>query len=234
MSSPRDILKPLIFPVHRAGRPFILIFAVLTLLLWWIWTPLIVPGAVLTIWCIFFFRDPDRVTPSRPGLVISPADGVVQMIAAAAPPPELGMGPEPLTRISVFMNVFNVHIVRSPVEAAAIRTAYRPGKFLNASLEKASEENERSSVLLRTGGGREYGVVMVAGLVARRILPFVTQGDHLEAGDRIGLIRFGSRVDVYLPKGLDALVSVGQTSVGGETVLADHHAHDDHRPGRRS
>jgi len=229
----RDLLA-FVPPMHPEGRRFVIIFAVVAFVLFLIWQPLGWLGLIATAWCAWFFRDPERVTPDRPGLVISPADGVVNMIAEAVPPAELGMGLEPLTRVSIFMNVFNVHIVRAPVEAAAIRTAYRPGKFLNASLDKASEENERSSVLMRTGGGRDYGVVMVAGLVARRILPFIRQGDHLEAGDRIGLIRFGSRVDVYLPKGLDPLVCVGQTSIGGETVLADHHAHDDHRPGRRS
>lgn len=229
----RELLS-FIPPMHPEGRRFVLIFAAITLVLFLIWEPFGWLGVIATVWCAWFFRDPERVTPDRPGLVIAPADGVINMIAKAAPPPELGMGDTELTRISIFMNVFNVHIIRAPVEAAAIRTSYRPGKFLNANLDKASEENERYSVLMRTGGGHDYGVVMVAGLVARRILPFLKQGAHLEAGDRIGLIRFGSRVDVYLPEGLEPLVCVGQTSVGGETVLADHHAHHDHRPGRRS
>lgn len=231
MSSPRDILKPLIFPVHRAGRPFILIFAVLTLLLWWIWTPLIVPGAILTIWCVFFFRDPDRVTPSRPGLVISPADGVVQMIADAAPPPELGMGPEPLIRISVFMNVFNCHVNRSPVDGTVVTMAYRPGKFLNASLDKASEDNERQSIRLRVADGREIACVQIAGLVARRILCDVAPEQALSAGQRIGMIRFGSRVDIYLPKGVEPMVIAGQTAVAGETVLADMSRNEPARQG---
>lgn len=229
----RDLLA-FIPPMHPEGRRFVLIFAAITLLLFWIWQPLGWLGVIATVWCAWFFRDPERVTPDRPGLIIAPADGVINMITKAAPPPELSMGDTPLTRISVFMNVFNVHIIRTPVEATAVRTSYRPGKFLNADLDKASEENERFSTLMRTGGGHDYAVVMVAGLVARRILPFVKQDAHLEAGDRIGLIRFGSRVDVYLPEGLEPLVCVGQTSVGGETVLADHHTHDDHRPGRRS
>ncbi|MEQ8746846.1 phosphatidylserine decarboxylase [Pyruvatibacter sp.] len=229
----RELLS-FIPPMHPEGRRFVVIFAAVALVLFFIWQPLGWLGVIATVWCAWFFRDPERVTPERPGLIIAPADGVVNMITQAAPPPELGLGETPLTRISIFMNVFNVHIVRSPVEGAAVRTSHRPGKFFNASLEKASEENERYSILMRTGGSHDYAVVLVAGLVARRILPFITQGAHLEPGDRLGLIRFGSRVDVYLPAGLEPLVSVGQTSVGGETVLADHRAHDDHRPGRRS
>ncbi len=229
----RDLLS-FIPPMHPEGRRFVLIFAVIALILFLIWQPLGWLGLIATAWCAWFFRDPQRVTPDRPGLVIAPADGVVNLITDAVPPEELGLGDAPLKRVSIFMNVFNVHIVRAPVEAAAVRTSHRPGKFFNAALEKASEENERYSILMRTGGGHDYGVVLVAGLVARRILPFIKQGAHLEAGDRIGLIRFGSRVDVYLPAGLEPLVIVGQTSIGGETVLADHRAHDDHRSGRRS
>lgn len=220
--------------MHPEGRRFVLIFAAVAFVLFLIWEPLGWIGVLATIWCAWFFRDPARVTPDRPGLVIAPADGIVNMIAQAVPPPELGLGETPLTRVSVFMNVFNVHIVRAPVEGAVVRTSHRPGKFLNASLDKASEENERVSILMRTGGSHDYGVVLVAGLVARRILPFVKQADHLEAGDRIGLIRFGSRVDVYLPEGLAPLVVVGQTAVGGETVIADHRSHDAPRVGRRS
>lgn len=221
MSSPRDILKPLIFPIHRAGWPFIAVFAVVTLALGWFWTPLFFVGGVLTVWCIFFFRDPDRVTPSRPGLVVSPADGVVQMVTEAAPPPELDMGPEPLTRISVFMNVFNCHVNRSPVDGTVVKLAYRPGKFFNASLDKASEHNERQAVRIRIPDGRDFACVQIAGLVARRILCDLTLEQAVRAGERIGMIRFGSRVDLYLPMGVAPLAIPGQTAVAGETVLAD-------------
>lgn len=214
-------MKPLIFPIHRAGWPFIVVFAVVTLFLGLLWTPLYFVGGVLTVWCIFFFRDPDRITPSRPGLVISPADGVVQMVIDAVPPPELDMGTEPLTRIAVFMNVFNCHVNRSPIEGVVTKLAYRPGKFLNASLDKASEDNERQSVRIRIEDGREFGCVQIAGLVARRILCDLTPDQHLRTGERIGMIRFGSRVDIYLPKGVTPMAVPGQTAVAGETVLAD-------------
>lgn len=221
MASPKEILKPLIFPVHRAGWPFIVVFFVVTLFLGLLWAPFFFVGGVLTVWCVFFFRDPDRITPSRPGLVISPADGVVQMVVEAVPPPELDLGTEPLTRIAVFMNVFNCHVNRSPVEGIVTKLAYRPGKFLNASLDKASEDNERQSVRIRTEDGRDVGCVQIAGLVARRILCNLKLEQRLRAGERIGMIRFGSRVDIYLPKGVAPMAVPGQTTVAGETVLAD-------------
>jgi phosphatidylserine decarboxylase len=221
LASPKEILKPLIFPVHRAGWPFIVVFAVITFILGLLWAPLFFVGGVLTVWCVFFFRDPDRITPTRPGLVISPADGVVQMVTEAVPPAELELGPEPLTRIAVFMNVFNCHVNRSPVEGVVTKLAYRPGKFLNASLDKASEDNERQSVRIRTDDGREFGCVQIAGLVARRILCDLSPDQKLRAGERIGMIRFGSRVDIYLPKGVAPMAVPGQTTVAGETVLAD-------------
>jgi phosphatidylserine decarboxylase len=221
LSSPRDILKPLIFPIHRAGWPFIAVFGVVTLALGWVWSPLFFVGGVLTVWCVFFFRDPDRITPSRPGLVVSPADGVVQMVTEAVPPPELDMGPEPLTRISVFMNVFNCHVNRSPVDGTVVKLAYRPGKFFNASLDKASEHNERQAARIRIPDGRDFACVQIAGLVARRILCDLTLEQPVRAGERIGMIRFGSRVDLYLPKGVAPLAIPGQTAVAGETVLAD-------------
>jgi len=188
---------------------------------------------VLTAWCAYFFRNPDRVTPVREGLVISPADGVVQMIQPAAPPPELDMGGEPLTRISVFMNVFNVHVNRAPVDGKIEKLAYRPGKFLNASLDKASEYNERQSVRMKLADGRDIAFVQIAGLVARRILIWVTEGQKLAAGERFGLIRFGSRVDVYLPDGVSPLVCVGQIAVAGETVIADLEAGEQPREGEQ-
>lgn len=208
-------------PIHRAGWPFIGIFAAVTILLWWLWMPLGLAGAILTLWCAYFFRDPDRVTPTRPGLLISPADGVVQMIQPAVPPAELGLDQRPRTRISVFMNVFNVHVNRSPIDAEVVASAYRPGKFVNAALDKASDENERQSLLLRTADGQDICTVQIAGLVARRIICWTQVGQRLKAGERFGLIRFGSRVDVYLPDGVQPLVSVGQIAIAGETVLAD-------------
>jgi len=221
VSTLKETLKPVLFPIHRAGWPFIAIFAGVTLLGAIFWGPFLFVGGALTIWCLCFFRDPDRMTPDRDGLVISPADGVVQMIVPAAPPPELEMGDDPLTRISVFMNVFNCHVNRSPVEGEVRKLAYRPGKFLNASLDKASEHNERQSVRLAMADGREVACVQIAGLVARRIVCEIEADQKLRTGERIGMIRFGSRVDVYLPDGVAPLVVTGQTTVAGETVLAD-------------
>ena len=216
-----DTLLGVIVPIHREGRPFIAIFLVTTLLLWWLWTPLVVLGLVLTCWCIYFFRDPERVTPTRKGLVISPADGVVQMIEEAVPPSELDMGETPLTRVSVFMNVFNVHVNRIPTDGKITRLTYRPGKFVNASLDKASIDNERQAVRMETEDGQEIAFVQIAGLVARRILCSLANDQSVRAGERFGMIRFGSRVDVFLPEGVTPMVCVGQTTIAGETVLAD-------------
>lgn len=207
-------------PIHPEGYPFIGAFAFASLILFWIWSPLGWIGVALTLWCALFFRDPVRVTPTRDGVVVSPADGRVSMITQTVPPPELGLGAAPLLRISIFMSVFNVHVNRSPVAGRIERIAYRPGKFINAELDKASEDNERNSLVLVTPAGR-IGVVQIAGLVARRIVSFVREGQSLVAGERFGLIRFGSRLDVYLPEGAKALVSEGQTAIAGETVLAD-------------
>ncbi|WP_424976053.1 phosphatidylserine decarboxylase [Dinoroseobacter sp. S124A] len=208
-------------PMHPEGRKFVAIFAAVALALFLLWEPLGWIGVGATVWCYYFFRDPERVTPPRPGLVISPADGVVSLIEPAVPPAELGMADTPLTRVSVFMNVFNCHVNRAPVPGTVKAVAYRPGKFLNASLDKASEDNERNSLCLEMADGREVAVVQIAGLVARRIVSFVSGGEALATGDRFGLIRFGSRVDVYLPEGVEPSVMVGQTMVAGETVLAD-------------
>jgi phosphatidylserine decarboxylase len=207
-------------PIHPEGYPFIGGFALASLILFWIWTPLGWIGCGLTVWCALFFRDPVRVTPVREGLVVSPADGRVSMVVQAVPPVELGLGDKPLPRISIFMSVFNCHVNRSPVAGRIDRIAYRPGKFLNADLDKASEDNERNSLVISTPAGR-IGVIQIAGLVARRIVSFVREGQVLGAGERFGLIRFGSRLDVFLPEGAKALVSEGQTAVAGETVLAD-------------
>lgn len=191
-------------------------------------------GLLLTGWCAYFFRDPARVTPARPGLVIAPADGVVTLIEPAVPPPELGMDPTPRPRISIFMNVFDVHVNRSPVEGVISRMAYRPGKFLNAALDKASTDNERQSLRLDMADGRNLVVVQIAGLVARRIVDWCKEGDRLPAGARFGLIRFGSRVDVYLPDGISPLVVEGQRSVAGETILADLTSAEPRRTGKSS
>lgn len=221
-----DILRFVLPPLHREGWRFFAIFIVATVVAHQIWSPLGWIGVVLTIWCYYFFRDPERLTPARADLVISPADGTVCQIAEAAPPAELGMGDAPMTRIAIFMNVFNCHVNRAPIEAVVTAMAYRPGKFLNASLDKASEDNERQAYRLRDETGREIAVVQIAGLVARRIVAEVREGQPVKAGERIGMIRFGSRVDVYLPLGTAPLVAVGQTMVAGETVLADFKAQE--------
>lgn len=226
-----DTIRSVLVPIHREGWKFIAIFAVATLVLFWIAVPLGWLGVILTAWCTYFFRDPPRVTPVRDGLLISPADGVVQMIERAVPPEELGMGGDALLRISVFMNVFNVHVNRSPIDATVTALAYRPGKFLNAALDKASIDNERQSLKLKLASGKEIAVVQIAGLVARRILCEAREGQQLKAGERFGLIRFGSRVDVYLDDSMVPLVCVGQTMVGGETVIAEDGASEQPRSG---
>ena len=207
--------------IHRQGWPFIGIFAAVALVLFFAAKPLGWVGAILTAWCAYFFRDPERVTPARPGLVVSPADGLVQAIEPAAPPPELGMDPAPRQRVSIFMNVFDVHVNRVPADGTVAAVVYHPGKFLNASLDKASEHNERNAVRLRLADGRELAVVQIAGLIARRIKCDIAANQPVRAGRRFGIIRFGSRVDVYLPPGVNALVAEGQRAIGGETVLAD-------------
>ncbi|MCV2866935.1 phosphatidylserine decarboxylase [Defluviimonas sp. WL0075] len=215
------MIGTVIKPMHPEGRKFVAAFAAATVVLWLLWEPLGWIGLGLTIWCYYFFRDPVRVVPLREGLVVSPADGVVSLIEPAVPPAELGMPATPLTRVSVFMNVFNCHVNRAPVPGTVGAVAYRPGKFLNASLDKASEDNERMSLTIDMADGRSLAVVQIAGLVARRIVCFVDKGRRLDVGERFGLIRFGSRVDVYLPEGVEPLVALGQTMIAGETVLAD-------------
>jgi phosphatidylserine decarboxylase len=221
-----DSIRAQIPPIHREGYPFIGGFALASLILFWLWTPLGWIGTVLTIWCALFFRDPVRVTPIREGIVVAPADGRVSLIMQALPPAELGLGDRPLPRISIFMNVFNCHVNRAPVAGRIDRIAYRPGKFINAELDKASEDNERNSLVISTQSHGRIGVIQIAGLVARRIVSFVREGQQIGAGERFGLIRFGSRLDVYLPEGTKALVSEGQTAVAGETILADFRLDD--------
>ena len=215
------MLKSILIPVHRTGWPFIIIFAVATVFLTWWMTYLGFLGLILTAWCIYFFRDPPRMTPNRKNLIISPADGVIQSIVEAPPPAELDMGAEPRTRIAVFMNVFNVHVNRIPIDGTIAVDFYRPGKFLNASLDKASQLNERQCLKVKTEDGKEVGFVQIAGLIARRIVCDLKVGDRVRAGERFGIIRFGSRVDIYLPQGASSTVIEGQTAIAGETVLSD-------------
>ncbi len=208
-------------PVHPEGYPFIGIFALASLVLMWLWPPLGWIGTVLTLWCVYFFRDPPRVTPVREGIVVSPADGRVSQIINAMPPKEFGLGDRPLLRLSIFMSVFDCHVNRSPVSGRIDRVLYRAGKFVSADLDKASEDNERNAFVIVTPAGQRIGVVQIAGLVARRIVTFSRAGEAVSAGQRIGMIRFGSRLDVYLPAGTVPLVGQGQTAISGETVLAD-------------
>jgi phosphatidylserine decarboxylase len=208
-------------PIHPQGYPFIGAFAIVAVVLFWLWHPLGVVGAVATVWCCYFFRDPPRTTPVREGLVVAPADGRISRISQAGAPPELGLGDETFLRISIFMSVFDCHINRSPVAGRVKRIVYRAGAFLSADLDKASEANERNAFVIEINGGKQIPVVQIAGLVARRIVPFAREGESISAGQRIGMIRFGSRVDVYLPAQTEALVAEGQTALAGETVLAD-------------
>jgi phosphatidylserine decarboxylase len=209
-------------PIHREGWVFIALFAVVTVGLFQLHDIAGWAGVVLTLWCIWFFRDPERETPTDAGLVISPADGRVLAHVSAPPPPELGMGDGPRTRVSIFMNVFNVHVNRIPVSGKVMALAYTKGKFINASFDKASEHNERMAAWIRTAGPdeRDLAVVQIAGLVARRIKCGLTDGENVKTGERYGIIRFGSRLDVYLPDGVEPLVTEGQITKAGETILA--------------
>ncbi len=228
-----DTITDSLAPVHRDGHKFVAIGLVVALLLFLIWSPLGWIAALVTAWIIYFFRDPDRVTPLRDGLVIAPADGKVSLIETVRPPAELGLGDEQRVRISIFLSVFDVHIQRAPVAGRIVRSLYVPGAFLNAELDKASEENERRAIAIETAAGVKIGVVQIAGLVARRIVTFASEGDSLGVGERFGLIRFGSRVDTYLPVGASPAVAVGQRAVGGETVLADLKSTEPAREARR-
>jgi phosphatidylserine decarboxylase len=215
-----DSVRRLIVPIHKEGYPFIAIGVVAMLVLGSLWRPFGWIAALITIWICYFFRDPARVTPQREGLVVSPADGRVSQIASAVPPKELDLPEEQMTRVSIFMNVFDCHVNRAPVAGRIAKIAYTPGLFLNAELDKASEDNERNAILFEKDG-KQLIMVQIAGLIARRIVPFVREGQEVFTGERVGLIRFGSRVDVYLPLGVVPLVSEGQTAIAGETVLAD-------------
>src|ERR1043165_6380637 len=196
-----DSIRSQLAPIHPQGYPFVGGFAVVAIILFWVWTPLGWLGTLATAWCTYFFRDPARVTPLREGLVVAPADGRISRVVNAVPPAELGLSERPLPRISIFMSVFDCHVNRSPVSGRVERIVYRKGTFLNADLDKASEDNERNALLIASSRAL-IGVVQIAGLIARRIVPFVHEGQTVAAGDRIGMIRFGSRVDVYLPEGM--------------------------------
>jgi phosphatidylserine decarboxylase len=223
-----DSIRAQFVPIHREGYPFIGAFALVSIVLFLLWSPLGWLGTLATLWCAYFFRDPPRVTPLADGLVVAPADGRVSQVTSAVPPAELELGPAALARVSIFMSVFDCHVNRSPVGGRIERVVYKAGKFLNADLDKASEDNERNSLVVAGARGR-VGVVQIAGLIARRIVPFVREGEEIGAGERIGMIRFGSRVDVYLPAGVRPLVSEGQAAIAGETVIADLATSD---PGR--
>lgn len=226
-----DTIRSVLVPLHREGWRFVAIFLVATLVLFWLWEPLGWIGLVLTAWCAYFFRDPPRTVPTRQGLVVAPGDGVVQLIERAPPPPELDMGADPRLRISIFLNVFNVHVNRVPLGGTVGKLVYRPGKFFDASLDKASEENERQSARIDLDGGRSIALVQIAGLVARRIVCDLHEGQVVRTGERMGLIRFGSRCDVYLDDGMVPLVDVGMTAIGGETVIAEAGATEPPRRG---
>ena len=215
-----DSVRNTLVPIHKEGYPFIGAFFVGSFVLGWIAEPLFWVGIVLTLWCAYFFRDPQRATPQDDDLVISPADGRVSAVQLMVPPAELGLGDEPRLRISVFMNVFNCHVNRAPVRGSIVSVEHKAGLFLNAELDKASTDNERNSVVIDSRHGK-VGVVQIAGLVARRIVCWVHASEPVDAGERFGLIRFGSRLDVYLPEGTSPRVAVGQTAIAGETVIAE-------------
>ncbi len=225
------MLKDFFVPIHRAGWPFIAAAALAALGLFIFFPPLAWIAVLLTAFCIFFFRNPERITPQRPGLAVSPAEGLVSSVDQAVPPAELDMGTGAVTRISVFLSVFDVHINRVPCDGTITALKYHQGKFVNAALDKASEENERQLVRMTLADGRHVAFVQIAGLIARRIICNLQDGQEVRAGEEFGLIRFGSRTDLYLPPGVAALVSKGQRMVGGETVMADLNSSEAARPG---
>jgi len=228
-----ETIKSVMVPIHPAGWMFIAIFAIVSLLLGFISGFLGWVGLITTAWCVYFFRDPPRITPLREGLIVSPADGVVQKIVKCVPPAELDLGQTERTRVSIFLNVFDVHVNRIPIEGSISKLHYHEGAFFNAALDKASEENERQSIKITTPDDLEIGVVQIAGLVARRILCDLKEGQSVKTGEKFGIIRFGSRVDVYLPSNVIPLVIVGQRAVGGETIIADIKSNEAERIGTK-
>ena len=217
----KSLIDHVLVPIDRAGWPFIAAGLCGAVVLYLLWAPLGWVGLAAAAFCVFFFRDPPRVTPIGPGLIVSPADGLVAAVEHAVPPEDLGMGEQPRVRVSVFLSVFDVHINRVPADGTITAVAYRKGKFLNAANDKASEDNERQAVRLTTADGRDIAFVQIAGLIARRIRCTLSDGQSVRAGERYGLIRFGSRADIYLPDGVVPLVAPGQRMIGGETVIAD-------------
>ena len=217
-----NLIQESIPPIHKEGYVFIFIFIMATAVLWALSDVLGFFGLIATAWCTYFFRDPERVVPIGDNFIVSPADGVVSMIEKVSPPAELGLDDEEVTRVTVFLNIFNVHVNRIPVSGEVTVLNYHPGKFLSANLDKASAENERQSVVIKTKeGGHNVICVQIAGVIARRIVCYLEDKQQVQGGERYGLIRFGSRCDIYLPAGVNAKVAVGQTAVGGETILAD-------------
>lgn len=225
------MLNKFFAPIHPDGWKFVVGAVLLAIILFLLWEPLGWIGLLGAAWVAYFFRDPWRTTPVREGLIVAPADGLVVSIGTAPPPPELEMGSEPMTRIGIFLNVFDVHVNRVPASGRITHVRYRKGKFLNASFDKASEDNERMAIRMTTDLGRDIAFVQIAGLVARRIVCNLQEGDRVVAGQRFGLIRFGSRTDVYLPPEWPSLVIVGQRMIGGETVIADARAQEPPRQG---
>ena len=225
------MLRRFLAPCHPDGFKFVAAGVVATLLLFLVWAPTGWTAAVVTLWMVYFFRDPWRVTPIRPGLLISPADGIVVSIAAATPPPELAMDDMAFVRIGIFLNIFDVHVTRAPVGGRVAAIRYTKGRFVNASLDKASEHNERLAIRIAPPEGPDIAFVLVAGLVARRIVCNIYDGQHIATGQRVGIIRFGSRVDIYCPPPYVPMVVAGQRMVGGETVLADRLAEEPPRQG---
>lgn len=226
-------IKSVLVPIHPAGWMFVAIFAIVSLVLSLLSSSFIFIGLVATAWCVYFFRDPQRVTPMREGLIVSPADGVVQKIVECVPPAELELGHKARTRVSIFLNVFDVHVNRIPIEGSITKLHYHEGAFFNAALDKASEENERQSIKITTPDDLHVGVVQIAGLVARRILCDLKEGQSVKTGEKFGIIRFGSRVDIYLPVDVIPQVIEGQRAVGGETIIADLKSGESERVGTK-
>ena len=225
------MLRQIFAPIHPDGWKFVAIGAAVTLVLFLLWHPAGWVALLVTLWIAYFFRDPWRVTPTRAGLVVSPADGIIVGLGQAVPPAELAMDAAPATRIGIFLNLFDVHVARAPLSGRVVHRHYIPGRFVNASLDKASEHNERLALRLAPPQGAEIGCVLIAGLVARRIVCALGEGQLVAAGERIGIIRFGSRVDLYLPREYVPLVALGQRMMAGETVLADRDAREPPREG---
>src|SRR5262245_25787289 len=227
-----DTITDSIAPIHADGYKFVAIGVAVSLILFLLYPPLAWLAVLVTAWIAYFFRDPARVTPLREGLVVAPGDGRICAIEHVRPPAELGLGETERVRVSIFLSVFDVHINRAPVAGRIARSIYVPGSFLNAAADKASDENERRALVITAPDGSDVAMVQIAGLIARRIVTFVKEGDSVGVGERVGLIRFGSRVDLYLPPGHGALVAVGQRAVGGETVIADLKSDEPEREAR--